>query len=433
MDATSRFTQPKDRPFDPSRIPVSAAAQQLVSEVLGRARSGEQRVRRRSHSAEGVRREAVTALVSDLACRLLREADSWLTVEMSKADLTPANRRAPFMTEGFRHLVHTLASSPVGILELRMGHKSALESIRSTVRAAPWLIGRIDALGLSLGDFGRNPSLLGDSLILRGRKVRGQALEIPVPETEEAAQLRQEMSEVNGMLAQADLSYAGCEVEDRVDLSQRFLRRIFNDASLQRGGRLYHGFWQEMGRELRSQYLRIEGQPIASVDFAQMSVHLAYAQVGTRPPEGDLYFIPGVGGSRHGVKQVMNALLASDKVPTRMPQGTRHLFPARVKIRDVVQGIRERHPALEPLFGSSQWALHQNTESRVILRSILRLKELGLVALPVHDCLLVRYDKAQVAREVMELAFEEVSGGKGHADVDLSPSAQALVGQVRAA
>ncbi len=241
------------------------------------------------------------------------------------------------------------------------------------------------------------------------------------------------MAEVNGWLATADIDYAGCTVEDRIDLSQRFLRRIFNDGSLEKGGRLHHGFWQEMPKSRRLQYLRLQGQPIAAVDFAQMSVRLAYAQVGTCPPQGDLYFVPGVGGSREGVKQVMNALLAGDKLPSRMPQGTRHHFPVRVKIEEVIEGIRMRHPALVPLFASSQWMHHQSVESRVILRSVLQLKALGIVALPIHDCLLVRYDKAEVAKEVMERAFEDVSGGKGQADVDLSPLAQVLVKQSKVA
>lgn len=291
--------------------------------------------------------------MSDLVHRSLQDPGSWLTVEMSKSDLTPARRRAPFLTEQFRALVQQLAASIVNVLELRTGFRSALGNMRSAVRASSWLLQRAEELGLSLCDFGRRQDLLGDPLVLRGPRIRGEASELPLPQTSQVVCLRQEMVEVNGWLAEADLSCLGPE-EDRIDLGHRFLRRIFNDGSLDRGGRLHHGFWQDMRKDQRLDYLRIEDQPIASVDFAQLSVRLAYLQVGAAPPHGDLYWKPELGGnSREGIKRVMNAMFASDKVPTRMPQGTRSLFPARVSIGEVVAEITRRHAPLAHLFGSS--------------------------------------------------------------------------------
>jgi len=342
---------------------------------------------------------------------------------LSKVDLGSAKRRAPFLTEAFRDLVHRLCDARVGVSELRLGHKH-LQGVRSTVRAGEWLRERIDDLGLSLGDIGRRKDLLGDSLVMRSDKVNGEARNLPLPDSEFVTKLRTEMSELNSWLAKADLEYLTAE-DDRVDLGQRYLRRIFNQGSLDKGGRLYGGFWQDLSREKRSMLL-IDGQPIASVDFAQMSVRLSYAQVGAPiPTDGvdDLYSVVGLGGSRDGVKLVMNALLAADKIPQRMPQGTREYFPARVKIADIIEAISRRHPALAQLFGSAQSGTHQHIESRVILRVMARLRDLGVVALPVHDCVLVPWSNAALAKAVMEQMFEEETGGKGLAEVELSPMA----------
>lgn len=68
-------------------------------------------------------------------------------------------------------------------------------------------------------------------------------------------------------------------------------------------------------------------------------------------------------------------------------------------------------------------------ESRVILSAVLKLKTLAVVALPIHGCLLVRWDQAESAKEVMEVAFEQVTGGKGQAEIDFSPLALSLVSQ----
>lgn len=433
MDSTTGNRKIKDRPLDPAKVPATAEARQLVEEALARLATAERRIRKRQAVAEKIYTDASTALVSDLAYRWLREPGGWLTVEMSKADLAPGARRAPFMTEQLRELVRLMAQESVGILDFRLGHRSAAQSIRSTIRAGSWLCDRLNDLELSLADIGRREDLMGDSLTLRGPKVNGKSVDLPIPQSEVVAQLRLEMSEVNAWLAQAELAYVGDPEEDRVDVGDRYMRRIFNEGRFDRGGRLNGGFWQSLNRERRRQYVRIEGQPVAFVDFAQLSVRLAYAHAGKSPPEGDLYFVPGVGGKRDGVKKVMNALLASDKVPTRMPQGTREYFPSTVKIAEVIEGICRQHPDLVRHFGSSQSGIHQNIESRVIIDALLRLKGLGIVSLPVHDCLIVRWDRAGVAKEVMEQSFERVSGGRGKADIELAPLAQVLAMQLSVA
>jgi hypothetical protein len=63
--------------------------------------------------------------------------------------------------------------------------------------------------------------------------------------------------------------------------------------------------------------------------------------------------------------------------------------------------------------------IHQNIESQVIVRALLRLKELGIVALPIHDCLIVRRLDADTAKDILENTFEEVTGARGKVEVEL--------------
>lgn len=418
-EAVSGEPTPKPRPFDPAKTAASVKTRVLVTEVLDRIGRAERRQRRRRR-ADQVRHEAVVeALICDLVHRALGDPQAWLTVEMRKAALSPQARRAPFLTEAFPDLVRTLCLPEVGAIDLQPGYYASwFGGERTMIRASSWLDSRIDDLEIRYEDIGRDHALLGDPLVLRGKKVKGVADSLPLPDTDEVRALRAEMEQINLWLAQADISYVGA---GDVDLGQRYLRRIFNNGSLREGGRLYHGFWQDMAKDDRMDSLRIEGAPVVSLDFAQMSVRTAYAVIGSEPPEGDLYELPDVNGDREGVKMVLNALLASDRMPARMPRGARKHFSKRETIHSVVAGIRRRHPALVPFFGKGQAHALMNLESQVLVAALLRLKDQGVVALPIHDCILVGEHRLGVARGALEEASAAVLGQCLRVEVEGTP------------
>lgn len=418
MINTQQTETPKDRLFDPSRIPATDASRALITEVLARVQQAEQRKRKRRQADQQRHEAALTALVCDLVHRALDEPEAWLMVEMSNTELSPTTRRAPFLTEAFPRLVRLLCGE-LGIAELQPGYfQSWTGGEKTKIRVAAWLDMQIDDRELEFRDIGRDPSLMGDPLILRSTKTKGKATELSVPDTEQVRALRAQMIQINGWIAQANLSYDGPEL---IDLGQRYLRRIFNDGSLDQGGRLYHGFWQEMSKDDRAS-LRIDGSPVVSLDFAQMSVRTAYALAGVDPPKGDLYDIPGANGSREGIKLVLNALIAGDKMPTRMPRGARKHFRNNVKVTDVVRAIGRQHPVLIPLFGKAHGLSLQHWESQVIVTALLRLQAIGVVALPIHDCLLVGKDQEETAKEMLEMASLEVLGQRLRVEVEGAPS-----------
>lgn len=415
--AKSRTESP--RAFDPAKTAATCKSKQLVAEVLERIEKAERRQRRRRKADQERHESAAEALVCDLVHRALDDPDAWLMVEMSKGALSPQTRRAPFLTEAFLDLVKLLCHPEVAAAELQPGYYASwFGGERTMIRVSPWLDARIDDLEIHYEDIGRNQALLGDPLVLRSDKVRGSAKTLPLPDTQEVRALRAQMRQINSWLAQADISYVGPEP---VDLGRRYLKRIFNNGSLQEGGRLYHGFWQDMSKEDRADYLRIEGAPVVSLDFAQMSVRTAYALVGTEPPEGDLYELPGVTGDRQGVKTVFNALLANAKVPTRMPRGARAHFARHETVHSVIAGIRRRHPALVPLFGKGQSCALMNLESQIIIGAMLRLQDRGVVALPIHDGILVADHRMEVAKRALEEASKDVLGQQLRVEVEGSP------------
>lgn len=423
MDGSVAAPNVKDRLFDPSKRPQGVPATQLVSAVLDRLEMVERRVRRRRAADQQRHEGAVTALVCDLAHRDLLRPGGWLAVEMSNRDLSPSRRRAPFLTEQFAGLVRLLASPQAGVIELQEGTYSPFGGRRTTVRAARWLREQIDVLEVSLADIGRDLSLMDDPLVLRSAKVRGKAKTLPLEDTEEIRQLRTEMHEINAWLASADVDWVGDPDEAAVDPGDRYLVRIFNNGSLTLGGRLFGGFWQNLRSEARLRQVRIDGHPVASVDFAQMGVRLAYSMTGSPLPTGDLYAIPGLGrSSREGVKKILGALLAADDLPKRLPAGTRKYFPRHLKIGQIVDAVCAFHAPIRHLFGNGLALQLMFEESRVLLAVLRALRDLGVVALPIHDCVLVRRDHASMAKTIMEEAFFSVTQLKGEAAIELAPS-----------
>jgi len=46
--------------------------------------------------------------------------------------------------------------------------------------------------------------------------------------------------------------------------------------------------WGTLNRT-RRKFIRLEGEPVAELDFASLFLRLAYLQVDQTPPDGDLY------------------------------------------------------------------------------------------------------------------------------------------------
>lgn len=428
------MTQPEaekrasDRPFNPTRIPIAPQARHLVKEVLGLLGSTEKRDRKRQAPAQLIHERAVTALACDLAHLHINQPSEWMTVELSNSALSPCKRRAPFMTEKFADLVKRLAEPEVNLVELRKGDRQSHGGLRSTIRPTSQLAQRISELELTPGDLGYERALLGEPLELRGEKVKKflggklvfTADKLPLPESKHVAQMRHVMDEINHWMTTADLSWHGDEQADKVDLGKRFLKRIFNNGSLEAGGRLYGGFWQSMEKEARLNGMCIDDQPVVSLDFAQSALRMAYAEVGAELPKGDLYAVWGLEQYRSETKQIINALLCSDSLLTRFPKHTRGTMPKSWKFERPYSLIARYHAPLVPLFGSACGLRFMHDESEILIRVLLQLKAIGITAVPIHDCVLIANGELEVAtaKAIMEQAFHEVTGAPGIVEVE---------------
>lgn len=202
-----------------------------------------------------------------------------------------------------------------------------------------------------------------------------------------------------------------------VDLSHRALRRVFNNGDWIHGGRLFGGFWENMRRADRFNYLRIctaanpDGEAIANIDFGQLFPALAYLRTDREPPEQDLYDISGEGSHRDGWKKLFNALLFATKPMMRWPRETSSLFPKGTKLRVAIEMIRQAHaPISDLLDGTGVGFKLMLLESEILLTALGLLATTGITALPLHDSVIVAASDAEAAKGIMGQAFTALTG-----------------------
>lgn len=80
---------------------------------------------------------------------------------------------------------------------------------------------------------------------------------------------------------------------------------------------------------------------------------------------------------------------------------------------EVVSRLEEVHPDLRPFFGTNVGHRVQFTESEILVDVLLRLKDQDILALPIHDAIIVTHSSVPNAETAMEEVFEEHTGVEG--------------------
>ena len=418
MPRTKAADAPSDTRFDPSRIPASEAAKAIVADVRGQLLNYEkhfglrQRTRRPADRARFDR--MVSAIVCDLMHAAMIEPKTWRHISLSKRHHGAKGLGAPFMTADRIKIIQWMATPEMDRLGLEKGqHVPYFGGRQSRIRASARLLSRMDDHSIQYEDIGRDPALLGDPLVLRSPKLAGKWKSMEVPAGEPAHTFRAEMQEINTWLAEMEITCEWHRDGYPRDLGDRWLKRIFNDGQMDRGGRLQGGFWQAMKSEDRLTDIKIGGEKVAALDFGQCSVRIAYGQVGAQPPEGDLYSIPGLGGTRKGVKLVLNAMLYRQGGMARKPAGGAKHFGRRTSIRETEEAILSHHRPIRELCYAGVGLSLQYIESRILVHTLLQLAKQKLPALPVHDCLVAPASIAEQVKKAMLHSFKQIAGVEG--------------------
>jgi len=285
------------------------------------------------------------------------------------------------------------------------------EGVQSTLAPGPKLLSRIERFGVTQDDITWSDEQ--EPIVLRSTKTPGKevAEAVEYTDTQQTNTLRAEMNSINAYLAQADIS---CKYHN-TNPNDRYLRRIFNNNTFDQGGRLYGGFWQRLMSEIRYEHIRINNDMIAECDYGQMSIVLLYAEAEAQYqfPEGDLYDLSAHGipqECRPGIKKVMQAIINSPDTLKRLPNGARKHIPTTIRLKDILSAIEWKHPVIYPLMNSNRDMQLFRKESDTRVDVLLTLREHDVVALPIHDAVLVADEDKETAVRVMKEVFRDHTG-----------------------
>ena len=415
----------KARAFNPFLCAKTDKLMTLIAEVQTQMSGYEAyygtRKRARRPADQVTYDRTVEAILCDLcAVELASENDSIHLPLSNKVLRSKSRYKGTALGKTLPDILKVMSAPEMSFVSVEKGHSTfkivddelnvAFAGGQQTIlKAGPKLLSRIERFEITRADMGHAPE--EEVLVLRSRKHHSNSIaDYQEYEDDKATiALRQQMTDINAWLDTADITCS----HPQVDPAHRRLRRIFNNSDFGQGGRLYGGFWQAMSSDERQEHILIEGDCCVELDYGQMSLAILYGLTGTKPPEGDLYDLSAEGiptDYRKGIKTVIQALINSSKVPTKMPKGVRKLIPSRYTIKDILEAVARKHPAIYPQMTSGIGMQLFRKESDILVDVLETLRSEGIVALPVHDAVIVMDEHHLQATKIMKEVFQGHTG-----------------------
>ena len=192
-------------------------------------------------------------------------------------------------------------------------------------------------------------------------------------------------------------------------------RRVFHNASIKAGGRVYGG-WTYFKSHQRHSFT-IDEQPVVHVDINACFLCLISGLVGMPMNIGntweDAYApvveqLPNIANARKKVKQVIVELAVTGNAFKLKPGKDDMDEYEFIIIRNL---CLQYYPALKTmeLNHKGKWNFTNDIsfhESSILMNTFLKLKSLGVVAYGVHDCLIVKLGDEQLAADTFRSEFK---------------------------
>lgn len=421
--------------FDYRLFSGSDGLQGLVEIVRGLC-DGASRPRQRARKPKDEEsfRASIDCLVSNLAHVVLRWGYPRPLVVSRKSTITLDRNEAVLPFDTFCGCLDLMKT--VGLVQEELG---AWNVRPTTIQATPLLLSMIRCRTLTFKSFFKSPE---DQLVVlkrtttdaKGRKIKTDWVDFEA--TAETQGITDRLSKLNEFLKGADLDFIDDGIIPMVhtqhyrELVRYFSIRNHQGIRFDQGGRLYgKTFWLNLPSARRGG-LRIDGEPVADLDFKNLGPRIAYVLLGEEPPPGDLYdltgLLPGYDHSnedhRKAIKRSFAACLNGGAGGSRAPNrktkqpGILEPLPKGTSAAKVRKAIFEKHPGFEVLYeraSAGEMAVGFEImfkESCILLSALEQLKDDGVVALPFHDGLMVAQSKAQIAEDALRAASRDVLG-----------------------
>ena len=405
----------KDRAFNPFRQPKTKAQESLVDDVTGQLIMYEEllgtRTRKRKAKDEITFRKIITSLLCDLIHNNLTSPERTIYISLSNRILGKKSRyTSPVLSKTLPETLKLLSDSEMNFVVMEKGFRgqTIIPNRRTTITCGARLLSLVQKHKIVIDDFCED--LTQETVVLKNAKEdffdKGERTEYE--DTLLTHEYRSELLEINTWIAQANI-----QCSENFDTSNRLLIRYFSNNSFESNGRYFGGFWQSMSKIQRRQSLYIDDESIVTLDFSQVAPRIAYSLSGVPYFNTDAYTLPSGRYNRKDIKKVFNAMIYADKSLSRFPRGTKEAFERRVRFADVRNEILDYHNPIKHLFGIGIGLKIMFIESQIIMSALLECKKQGIVALPVHDALIIAELSKDMVKEIMLTSFKLITGIEG--------------------
>jgi len=204
-----------------------------------------------------------------------------------------------------------------------------------------------------------------------------------------------------------------------VDLN---LVRIFNE-DLNHGGRFYGSVHLELPREFRPT-IKIDGEETTELDFSGLHVRMLYHRKGIEFKD-DPYDLGGYPREMYKTPSLMMINAKDEKAARRSiyvdlrtdgsRNGRKYLkkdFDGTVWnfSENLIESFKQRHILIADKFFSNVGIELQYLDSEIMKAVMQRLMNIGVVVLPVHDSIVCKASKANIAKIAMMQEYRNIMG-----------------------
>jgi len=423
-----RNSEPKSRAFNPHLRAKTPNMKNLIGDVVNQIEGYEEfywlRKRKRKANDQETLERTVEAILCDLVLLHNDSIHDSLFRPLSNQVLRQASRyKGVALGKTLPSILQAMASEELDFITLEKGKTefaikdeelatAPIGGSRTRIAPSTRLLTRLHERQLQQADV--KDDLDAECIILRAEKTTADlkadrsGAQVQYEDTEHTEALRQEVRAYNRWLADADIT---CDALG-VNPNNRRISRIYNNSDFDQGGRLYGGFWQGMSTQERLESISIGGDCVVELDYGQMSLMLYYAEASKVPPTGDLYDLSeqGIGPEyRTGIKKITQAIINAQNVPTRFPKNTKK-HCGKLKLNTIIRAVKEKHSGIYPLMTSGIGMQMFRKESDLLMEVLLEMKDKGIVALPIHDAVMVADEHKELAKDIMIRVFREQTG-----------------------
>jgi hypothetical protein len=326
----------------------------------------------------------------------------------------------------------------VGMVVATTGNNNSYNGVASSIKITSLLSYKLQKEKVAIG------LVSGAILIkLKSFKTKGnnpkEAKEISLPKTARGKQTVKALSKPVE-------DYHKCWLSHTAFIGKRqlipFCYRVFNNESLELGGRFHGAEHQQLSKVNRASIL-IDGGETVEPDYKSLHYCLLYWMVGIQldPNKNDPYVIDGF--DRKTIKIAMLTLVNistakafkanitksgnpknkqayelykadtnPDKRKLNALKGFIERMPDGINGGDLYKAICLKHQAIAHLFCTQDIGLKlQFIDSQIMARILSLLSEKDVPALSVHDSIIVRKKNLEVTKQVMIVAYKEETNG----------------------